>query len=357
MQTTNILNSYWLIWWQKNHFDKSIGFYMGIYAMLGIVVTILTFVMGCAMGFLSYYACKRLHHEAIQRVVYAPMAWLDVTPIGRIMNRFSKDVDVVDNQLADAVRMAANTIASVAGAVILITILTHYFVIAVAVVLVFYFFGALFYRSSAREVKRLDAILRSSLYSHFSETLSGSPRSAPTARPRRSFARTRSAWTSRTAPTTQHHQPALAGRAPRHAGCAARAHRRAAHHGQLDADHGRQRGDCAHLHAHRRPGLLWMTRQIAEVENDSASVERLLYYAEELEQEKAQTRTDNPTRESWPEEGRISFKDIWLSYRPGLPSVLKGISFEVGSGEKVGIVGARVPARVRCSLRCCVWWS
>ncbi len=37
-------------------------------------------------------------------------------------------------------------------------------------------------------------------------------------------------------------------------------------------------------------------------------------------------------------EGRISFKDIWLSYRPGLPSVLKGISFEVGSGEKVGIV-------------------
>ena len=83
----------------------------------------------------------------------------------------------------------------------------------------------------------------------------------------------------------------------------------------------------------------WMTRQIAEVENDSASVERLLYYAEELEQEKAQTRPDNPTRESWPEEGRISFKDIWLSYRPGLPAVLKGISFEVGSGEKVGIVG------------------
>ncbi len=73
MQVANILNSYWLIWWQENHFNKPIGFYMGIYAMLGIVMTIFTFIMGCAMGFLSYYACKRVHHEAIQRVVYAPM--------------------------------------------------------------------------------------------------------------------------------------------------------------------------------------------------------------------------------------------------------------------------------------------
>ncbi|KAI3479513.1 hypothetical protein L1887_58424 [Cichorium endivia] len=340
MQTTNILNSYWLIWWQKNHFEKSIGFYMGIYAMLGIVVTILTFVMGCAMGFLSYYACKRLHHEAIQRVVYAPMAWLDVTPIGRIMNRFSKDVDVVDNQLADAVRMAANTIASVAGAVILITILTHYFVIAVAVVLVFYFFGALFYRSSAREVKRLDAILRSSLYSHFSETLSGLA-TIRAYRETETFVRenqkrmdienrayylsiTNQRWLGVRLDmlgallvlivallTTASSTPITGGNA----------------------------GIALTYMLTVAQAFSWMTRQIAEVENDSASVERLLYYAEELEQEKAQTRTDNPTRESWPEEGRISFKDIWLSYRPGLPSVLKGISFEVGSGEKVGIVG------------------
>ncbi|SPO20406.1 probable YOR1 - ABC transporter [Ustilago trichophora] len=340
MQVANILNSYWLIWWQKDHFNKPIGFYMGIYAMLGIVMTIFTFIMGCAMGFLSYYACKRVHHEAIQRVVYAPMAWLDVTPIGRIMNRFSKDVDVVDNQLADAVRMAANTLASVAGAVILITILTHYFVIAVAVVLVFYFYGALFYRSSAREVKRLDAILRSSLYSHFSETLSGlatirAYRETDTfikENQKRMDVENRAYYLSITNQrwlgvrldmlgallvlivallTTASSTPITGGNA----------------------------GIALTYMLTVAQAFSWMTRQIAEVENDSASVERLLYYAEELEQEKAQTRPDNPTRESWPEEGRISFKDVWLSYRPGLPSVLKGISFDVGSGEKVGIVG------------------
>ncbi|SJX60774.1 probable YOR1-ABC transporter [Sporisorium reilianum f. sp. reilianum] len=340
MQVANILNSYWLIWWQKDHFHEPIGFYMGIYAMLGVVMTIFTFIMGCTMGFLSYYACKRVHHEAIQRVVYAPMAWLDVTPIGRIMNRFAKDVDVVDNQLADAVRMAANTLASVAGAVILITILTHYFVIAVAVVLVFYFYGALFYRSSAREVKRLDAILRSSLYSHFSETLSGlttirayrETDTFITENQKRMDVENRAYYLSITNQrwlgvrldmlgallvlivallTTASSTPITGGNA----------------------------GIALTYMLTVSQAFSWMTRQIAEVENDSASVERLLYYAEELEQEKAQTRADNPTRASWPEDGRISFKDIWLSYRPGLPSVLKGISFDVGSGEKVGIVG------------------
>lgn len=206
MQVATVLNSYWLIWWQNDHFHQSQGFYMGIYAALGIAQTICTFCMGATMGILSYHACKNLHANAIRRVMHAPMSWFDTTPIGRITNRFSKDVDVVDNQLADAYRMAVNTMASVLGAVIrehqflfqadytllssnprltfttassylspVITILTHYFIIAVAVILIFYYYAALFYRSSARELKRLDAILRSSLYSHFTETLSGLP--------------------------------------------------------------------------------------------------------------------------------------------------------------------------------------
>lgn len=70
-------------------------------------------------------------------------------------------------------RLSGNTFATVLGSVILITILTHYFVVAVAVIAIFYYYGAAFYRSSAREVKRLDAILRSALYSHFGESLSG----------------------------------------------------------------------------------------------------------------------------------------------------------------------------------------
>ncbi|KAN0060307.1 hypothetical protein ACQY0O_007636 [Thecaphora frezii] len=340
MQAANILNSYWLIWWQDDHFHQSQGFYMGIYAALGVLMTIFTFVMGTAMGYLSFYACRKLHGEAISRVMFAPMAWMDVTPIGRIMNRFSKDVDVIDNQLADAIRMATNTMASVVGAVVLITILTHYFVIAVAFVLVFYFFGALFYRSSAREVKRLDAILRSSLYSHFSETLSG-------------LATIRAYRETGTFIRENRKRMDIENRAYYLSICNQRwlgirldllgsvlvlivAILTTASSNPLT---GGNSGVALTYMLTVSQAFSWMTRQVAEVENDSASVERLMYYAESLDQEAAQVREDNPVRDSWPETGSIEFRDIWLSYRPGLPAVLKGISFKVGDGEKVGIVG------------------
>ena len=88
------------------------------------------------------------------------------------MNRFSKDIDTVDNMLAgstlfmrpgrvicadfcfaDSFRMLLNTSSSIIGAIILISILLPWFLIAVAIVLVLYAMAAAFYRASARETK------------------------------------------------------------------------------------------------------------------------------------------------------------------------------------------------------------
>ena len=65
------------------------------------------------------------------------------------------------------------TLSSILGAFVLIAVIIPWFLIAVAVVMIIYGAFALYYRSSARELKRLDAILRSSLYAHFSESLAG----------------------------------------------------------------------------------------------------------------------------------------------------------------------------------------
>ena len=100
MQVATILNSYWLVWWQEDYFNLSQGVYMAVYAALAIAQTIATFLMGATTGYLSFYACKNLHRDAIRRIMYAPMAWFDVTPAGRIMNRMAKDIDVVDNQVS-----------------------------------------------------------------------------------------------------------------------------------------------------------------------------------------------------------------------------------------------------------------
>ena len=83
----------------------------------------------------------------------------------------------------------------------------------------------------------------------------------------------------------------------------------------------------------------WMVRQVSEVENNMNSVERMVYYAQEIEQEAPHDLPDSRPSVSWPSEGRIEIKDAVLSYRPELPTVLKGLSMSIGSGEKIGIVG------------------
>lgn len=82
-----------------------------------------------------------------------------------------------------------------------------------------------------------------------------------------------------------------------------------------------------------------MVRQMAEVENNMNSVERIVYYADDVEQEAAYEVPEKKPSSSWPDHGRVELKDVFLSYRPGLPEVLKGISMSINAGEKVGIVG------------------
>jgi ATP-binding cassette, subfamily C (CFTR/MRP), member 1 len=76
-----------------------------------------------------------------------------------------------------------------------------------------------------------------------------------------------------------------------------------------------------------------------ELENDMNSAERILHYANEIEQEAPSQRPENKPPPEWPQNGQISIDDISLRYRPGLPLVLKNIAVNIKAGEKVGIIG------------------
>jgi ABC-type bacteriocin/lantibiotic exporter with double-glycine peptidase domain len=82
-----------------------------------------------------------------------------------------------------------------------------------------------------------------------------------------------------------------------------------------------------------------MVRQSAEVENNMNSIERLVHYAQEVEQEAPYKIPEAKPQAPWPAEGRVELRNIVLKYRPELPAVLKGISMDVRAGEKIGIVG------------------
>lgn len=105
--------------------------------------------------------------------------------------------------------------------------------------------------------------------------------------------------------------------------------------------------------------LQWGVRQFAELENQMTSVERLLEYSKlpsepydrsptERRLEEASPLTDakleiqSPTSAvigTWPTDGRIEFRNVYLRYDKQGPPVLRGLSFSIEAREKIGIVG------------------
>ena len=103
-QGGNITTSLWLSWWTSNKFGYSTGVYVGVYAALGFFQALLMFLFSVALSIAGTQASKVMLQRAITRVLRAPMSFFDTTPLGRITNRFSKDIDTMDNTLTDNMR-------------------------------------------------------------------------------------------------------------------------------------------------------------------------------------------------------------------------------------------------------------
>ncbi|KAH9013251.1 ABC transporter [Lactarius hengduanensis] len=340
MQVSFVLSSYWLVWWQEREWQRPQGFYMGIYATLGVGQALATFMNGIIVAFIVYSASRRMHDNAITRVMLSPMSFFETTPVGRIMNRFSKDIDTIDNMLADSFRMLINTFSTIIGAIVLISILLPWFLIAVAVVSVLYAMASAFYRASAREMKRLDAILRSSLYSHFSETLSGIATIRAYGEEVRFFNENRDRVNieNRAYWMTVTNQRWLGIRLDL-LGTLLILVIAMLTVGTRFSVSPAQTGVSLSYILSVQQSFGWMVRQLAEVENNMNSVERIVYYARDLEQEPPHEIPDQKPPVPWPSNGKLEINEAVLKYRPELPLVLKGLSMSVEGGEKIGIVG------------------
>ncbi|KAF8813301.1 ABC transporter [Phlegmacium glaucopus] len=339
LQGATVLSSYWLIWWQEDAFHQPQGFYMGIYAAFGGSQAIFSFFMGATFASLTYFSSRKLHKDAIHRVMKAPMSFFETTPLGRIMNRFSKDIDTVDNLLGDSLRMFTGTFSSISGSIIIISIVLPWFLIGVFVIFVPYIYAGMFYRASAREFK-VYAILRSSLYSHFSESLSGLATIRAygeverfcTENEKRVDIENRAYW------LTIVNQRWLSIRLDFLSSLLTFIVAFLAVGTRFTISPG-QTGLVLSYVLGIQQGFGFLVRQTAEIENNMNSVERIVHYSTEIEQEAPHEIPDKKPAVSWPAQGRIVLKDIVLKYRPELPPVLRGLSMDVKAGEKIGIVG------------------
>jgi ATP-binding cassette, subfamily C (CFTR/MRP), member 1 len=125
-QGANIATSLWLSYWTSDKFGYSAGTYIGIYTGLGAIQALLLFLFSLSLTILGTTASRVMLNKAIYRVLRAPMSFFDTTPLGRITNRFSRDVDTMDNNLTDAIRMYFFTLAMIISVFILIIAYFYY---------------------------------------------------------------------------------------------------------------------------------------------------------------------------------------------------------------------------------------
>jgi ATP-binding cassette subfamily C (CFTR/MRP) protein 1 len=337
-QGANITTSLWLSWWTSNKFGYSQGEYIGVYAALGVAQALLQFAFSVFLTVYGTKASKTMLQRAYERVLRAPMSFFDTTPLGRIINRFGKDVDTMDNVLTDAIRMFSLTMAMIVSVFILIIAYYYYFAIALAPLLVMFVFSANYYRASAREIKRHEAVLRSVVFSKFSEAVNGTPTIRAYGLQKQFANSVYDAVDSMDGAyfLTYANQRWLATRLDIigtllvfTVGILVVTSRFS-----IDPSTG---GLVLSYILSIVQMIQFTVRQLAEVENNMNSTERIHYYGTELEEE-APLHLGN-VQPSWPEKGEIHFNNVQMRYRAGLPLVLQGLDMHVKAGEKIGVVG------------------
>ena len=334
----------WLaLWSSKDERDQRSSFYAYFY--LGIIGTTLILAMMRA-GFVYYIILRgatHFHNRMVKGILYTSLRFFESNPSGRILNRASKDQQVLDQSLplalVDTMQYLLMTIGSIA-----IIGRAHPWVLLILIPLIpSVLWLRRFYMRASRQLKRLESVTRSPIYTLFSSSLDGliSIRAFDVQKNFLEMFIERIDTNSRAyfiLSTTARWfglrldfiaslltlVTALLAVALRH---------------QIDPS----AAALSITYCITLTGLFqWAVRQSAEAENFMTSAERIHEYGQ-LVPESHQHGNDcnaliQPS-EDWPSRGTIEFKDYTFRYRPELDPVLKNLNLRIESREKIGVIG------------------
>ncbi|KAM9334128.1 ATP-binding cassette sub-family C member 4-like [Symphorus nematophorus] len=354
-----ILQDWWLVYWAKEEFLNStvsavsmkhginatrsdqefkLTFYLSIYSGL----TAAAVVFGYARSLVIFHGLVRsaqtLHNSMFNAVICTPVRFFDVNPIGRILNRFSKDISQIDSTLpitfVDFYQLFLQNVGVVAVAASVIPLI----LIPVIPLLFIFLYMRRFYLRTSRDVKRLESTTRSPVFSHLSSSLQG-------------------LWTIRALRAEERLKKAFDAHQDLHSEAwflfvmtsrwfALRLDSicsifiTLASFGCILLRDGLDAGEVGLVLTYAVTlvgNFQWTMRQSAEVENMMTSVERVVEYTE-LKSE-APWKTQKRSPPDWPSKGLVTFNRVNFSYSDDGPLVLKDISATFQPNEKVGIVG------------------
>lgn len=374
-------------------FLSSPWFFLSIYVLLNLSIIVISLLRDFYLRFKGLTASKHFYRHLLTSLLHAPLSFYETTPLGRIINRASKDIYVIDEQLPSIIRGYLSTMAKVISVLFYIIVVTPVFIFALIFLSLIYYFAQKYYISTSRELTRIESTARSPIYALFGESLEGlstihayseynKPKFSPsTSKDGLTISNRLLAKNSK---LVDNNQVAYMLNFSANCWLAVRLEFVGTlivtfaalfavlnRHRILDEYEGESHdeivdrlkafsglaGLSVSLALSVTQSLNWTVRMASDLESMMISTERVQRYAHHLQQESSHFLPSDPRIETksspknitnnalhsgaptWPTAGKIEFRNVYMRYRPHLPCVLKGVSLVFPPSIKVGVVG------------------
>ncbi|XP_053671125.1 ATP-binding cassette sub-family C member 4-like [Anopheles nili] len=306
------------------------------YGVIIIGVVLFTIFRGYLFFNICMKASRNLHDRMFARILTAPMRFFDTNPSGRILNRFSKDMGAIDELLPKAMIEAIQILLVMSGILTMITIVNPLLLLPLLGAVLLYAIALKLYLRPIQDLKRLEGITRSPVFSHLSATLTG----LSTIRASSIQEKIREEFDDLQNVHSAVWQLTMASNAAlglwldcistAFVGCVTFSFI-VLHQDTFSANVGLAISQALILTGMVQYGI----RQTTESIQQMTAVERVVQYTE------IPCETDPPKVPpgDWPWKGQIQFHNMSLCYEPDAPPVLKNLELVIEPTWKVGIVG------------------
>lgn len=347
MQASRNGNDLWLSYWVDTtgvHQQKyQTSFYLVVLCIFCIMNSLLTLVRAFSFAFGGLRAAVQVHDRLLKNLVNAPVNFFDRTPSGRILNRLSSDLYTIDDSLPFILNILLANFVGLLGIAIVLSYVQVMFLLLLLPFGYIYSKLQFYYRSTSRELRRLDSVSRSPIYASFTETLNGSSTI-------RAF-KTEDFFLARFAENLTLYQRTSYSEIVASLWLSLRMQLLAA---LIVSFVAAMAVIGSHVHLpilFGSPGLVGLALSYAvpivsllgsfltsftETEKEMVSIERVLQYVDIPQEELHGTKLLDP---DWPFRGQIEFINVTLKYMPSLPAALHDLTFIVVGGTQVGVVG------------------
>uniref|UniRef100_A0A8D3DSU2 ABC-type glutathione-S-conjugate transporter n=1 Tax=Scophthalmus maximus TaxID=52904 RepID=A0A8D3DSU2_SCOMX len=346
-QGASLTYNYWLSMWADdpvvNGTQLDTDLKLTVFGALGFaqgqLVSIAIFGTTVAISLCGIIASRHLHMDLLNNVLHSPMSFFECTPSGNLLNRFAKEIDAIDCMVPDGLKMMLSYVFKLMEVCIIVMMATPFAAVIILPLAFLYAFVQSFYVATSCQLRRLEAVSRSPIYTHFNETVQGAgvirafgEQSRFILQANKRVDCNQTSYFPRFVATRW-----LAVNLEFVGNVVVLAAAILSVIGKNTLSPGIV--GLAVSHSLQVTGILsWIVRSWTDVENNIVSVERVSEYGETAK-EASWSIEGSSLPLAWPQRGTIEFQDYGLQYRKGLELALKGITLHIHEKEKVGIVG------------------